>query len=504
MGGSTRETTTVNLPPPSAAELALQQQQLELGQQQLAAIQQQQQFTTEMFTSFMGSQTAEQEAQSKQFAEQFEFLQSESAFNRTLLKQQADLLRQTGLRAEKSFAIDEANSEQLRQLQESQLALGQSQADRALELRPIEDQLLQLQLQNMQAAQQPSEQDQILLDILRQQSSEQQAGAAGRQEVQDLLLQNLRNVAQSPEAISQAITGQADLAIESGLEDINSLARRLGITLRTELAPARGLRPTDTPILDRGGEIQRAGIEQAGQLIRGVRSAEAAQQAQLPLQIQQLLGQLGGAQTQAGQAGAGLTSQLAGASAGLDLSRLGFGSEVASGQQQLLGANQQFQQQLADAAAQNRLALTGQFLGGVQGAGGLGLGLATGINANTAGALANFQNLRLGSSSRTTETRSSPGLGGVLGGLGGLFTGLGSGGLGLSFASDIRLKKDIVKVGEFEDGINIYEFAYKWAKQRFRGVMANEVEKIYPKAVTTINGYKAVYYDMLGLKMESV
>ena len=93
-------------------------------------------------------------------------------------------------------------------------------------------------------------------------------------------------------------------------------------------------------------------------------------------------------------------------------------------------------------------------------------------------------------------------------------TGLMSGGggsslasLGSFFASDERLKEDIEKIGK-QNGHNIYEWNYKdkekFGAGRFRGVMAHEVEVLKPEAVTNIDGYKAVNYDMIGLQMEAV
>ena len=72
-------------------------------------------------------------------------------------------------------------------------------------------------------------------------------------------------------------------------------------------------------------------------------------------------------------------------------------------------------------------------------------------------------------------------------------------------ASDRRLKEDIVLVGKDErTGLNLYEFNYAGGKQRYRGVMADEVKEVMPEAVTHWAGYAAVDYDMLGLKMVEV
>ncbi len=65
--------------------------------------------------------------------------------------------------------------------------------------------------------------------------------------------------------------------------------------------------------------------------------------------------------------------------------------------------------------------------------------------------------------------------------------------------SDRRLKKDIVLIGQLDNGLNLYEFEYVWGGPRVTGVMADEVEKIMPEAVMEIGGYKAVNYDMVGV-----
>lgn len=91
-------------------------------------------------------------------------------------------------------------------------------------------------------------------------------------------------------------------------------------------------------------------------------------------------------------------------------------------------------------------------------------------------------------------------------GLGGLF-GLGAAGLGgwaksgfVNPFSDRRLKSDVVRVGEDPRGWGIYEFRYLWGPERYRGFMADEVEKIRPDVVSIVPGtaYKGVNYAALG------
>lgn len=77
-------------------------------------------------------------------------------------------------------------------------------------------------------------------------------------------------------------------------------------------------------------------------------------------------------------------------------------------------------------------------------------------------------------------------------------SGLGSIASSAAMFSDRRLKRDIVKLGEFEDGLGHYEWQYVWGGQRLRGVMADEVSQLRPWALgPEIGGYKTVNYNML-------
>lgn len=68
---------------------------------------------------------------------------------------------------------------------------------------------------------------------------------------------------------------------------------------------------------------------------------------------------------------------------------------------------------------------------------------------------------------------------------------------GIFLISDRTLKSDIVQVGE-NRGLPVYEYAYKDQDpaERYRGYMAQEVEREVPSAVITLdNGKKAVNYQ---------
>jgi len=159
-----------------------------------------------------------------------------------------------------------------------------------------------------------------------------------QQELQGLALEDIRRGgAASPEQIA-LIQDAADKAIAQGESDIQ---RFQGIGLRQigeELAPSLGLRPTDTPVLARGGQVLEEGARQQGQLVRGIRQGQANAQLNFPLGASELL-----------------SSQI-------------------SSQQALAGAAAQFQSQLQNQAFNNRLRLGSRLQTGGFGAASMGLG----------------------------------------------------------------------------------------------------------------------------------
>jgi hypothetical protein len=78
--------------------------------------------------------------------------------------------------------------------------------------------------------------------------------------------------------------------------------------------------------------------------------------------------------------------------------------------------------------------------------------------------------------------------------MGGLF-GLGSALLGGWAMSDRRLKRDVHQIGVTEAGIPIHEYEYVFGGGRQVGVMADEVERVFPEAVAEgPGGFKMVNY----------
>src|SRR5436309_3280721 len=49
--------------------------------------------------------------------------------------------------------------------------------------------------------------------------------------------------------------------------------------------------------------------------------------------------------------------------------------------------------------------------------------------------------------------------------------------------SDIRLKREIDRIGLLGNGVGLYRFKYLWSEQQYVGVIAQEVARVAPEAV---------------------
>jgi len=68
----------------------------------------------------------------------------------------------------------------------------------------------------------------------------------------------------------------------------------------------------------------------------------------------------------------------------------------------------------------------------------------------------------------------------------------------------MRLKHDIVLLGRLDDGLGYFRFIYNGGRTAFVGVMAQEVEKVAPEAVSVgADGYLRVSYNVLGVPFET-
>lgn len=267
------------------------------------------------------------------------------------------------------------------------------------DIKPILDQQTQLLQQQLSAQLDPTAQKQAAdianstnsltqksLDLQQKQLDAQLAGSDSANKVQDLQTQLLTKQldelnngnAPTPEQL-QAINDATDSAFKSGQSDINSFSNDALTQLRQDLSPSLGLRPTDTPIQDRGALIQKEATRQVGQLATSLAGANANARLNYPLAVSQL------------------------------------NDSNSQFQQQLQQAQAQFQSGLSDAATQNRLQLLSSANNAISGGTNAGIGLVTGSRGNPL----TFQQ------GSTTSSNSTPGIGSIIGGLGGLATGLG-------------------------------------------------------------------------------
>jgi Chaperone of endosialidase len=68
--------------------------------------------------------------------------------------------------------------------------------------------------------------------------------------------------------------------------------------------------------------------------------------------------------------------------------------------------------------------------------------------------------------------------------------------------SDVRLKTDVREVGTTAHDLPLYQFSYIGKDGRYEGVMAQDVLKVMPEAVSVgEDGYYRVSYDLLGIEM---
>jgi hypothetical protein len=68
--------------------------------------------------------------------------------------------------------------------------------------------------------------------------------------------------------------------------------------------------------------------------------------------------------------------------------------------------------------------------------------------------------------------------------------------MGAMASSDIRLKRNVRKIGKYR-GLDIIRFNYVWSDKEYVGLIAQQVRETFPEAVVEIGGYLAVNYGIL-------
>lgn len=338
-----------------------------------------------------------------------------------------------------------------------------------IELQKRQLELADFQLQELRRQREQQELFAEKLTPLFEQQAEAADLARQRQEqiapIQDELLKLTlddlrRGGAATPE--QKELIGQAtDRAIEAGSTDIERFRTQSLEALREELAPSLGLRPTDSPILDRGARVAAEAARQGGQLTSGLRSAQAQAELNFPLASSQLL------------------------------------QQSAQGQQSLLEATRQFQDQLRSQALSNRLGLASTL-------GGLGAQLTGNPAATLSSALQPLTQSRL---ANTTQTTSGFGLGdaaGVLGGFGGLLRGIGAAQTAGVFSSrDFKTDKTPVsedRILESFERLPVERWRYKGEDRVHVGTYAEDFRDTFGLG----DGQSIDLVDALGVMTASV
>ncbi len=167
--------------------------------------------------------------------------------------------------------------------------------------------------------------EQIRSDLLRQIRREETLGT-----VQDQLLaielERIQAGGGATQREKDLIAESTNQALALGGSDLQQAAIQGIDLIKNELAPSLGLRPEDTPIIDRGGQIVTEGLRQFGQLERSLRGAQATAELNFPLARDQALAAQSGFTQQLGQSAAEFQRALQGQASNNRARLLGLGT----------------------------------------------------------------------------------------------------------------------------------------------------------------------------------
>lgn len=193
------------------------------------------------------------------------------------------------------------------------------------------------------------------------------------------------------------------------------------------------------------------------------------------------------------------TSNLANAQAmgqmGQGIGNLGLGFHQAD--QGLAGQQAMANAQRASANAAANASMYGSRLGYDANTMGLLAGNTGSTNTQGTKALADYYGDVAGNYGSPSAAAMQGGMQGFMGGMG-----LGGGGGIMGLFSDERLKSNITYSGMHVAGVPFASWTWNLTGREDHGVIAQDVEKVYPELVTEVGGYKTVDYRGL-LKKES-
>jgi hypothetical protein len=161
---------------------------------------------------------------------------------------------------------------------------------------------------------------------------------------------------------------------------------------------------------------------------------------------------------------------------------------------QLLALNK-VNQGLADSTYNNYVSQLQPYLGASNSAAQGIAGVNTGLGNQTAGQYGNLANLNYTAATGIGNANANATLAQNQANQNQWNAVMGVGTAALGMFSDVRLKEDITPVGELYDGQEVYRYRYLGSPVWQIGLMAQDVEKVAPEAVTEVGGYKMVRYD---------
>jgi hypothetical protein len=311
----TKTQQKTDIPPPTAAELRLQQINAQIGQLQLDAIRQQGGFQQNLSVS--GAEASQEQLRLDRLRR---LIQSGGQIPLQGQQQAPTPLKST---------LPEGGRQNIKNILDTLKSGGNfgfgptpTQTERDAEIKRLEGLLGPTQTDAISQAGIGFTQAEI--DRVRGQLDQEQQFTALNQELVGLQLQATRQGSAATDKQIGLINEASEAAIALGSSDIDRFTKEGLNLVAGELAPSLGLRPTDTPIQDRGFRLAEEGVRQKSQLQRQIRGQAASAQLNFPL-----------------AAGA-------------------FDTAQRGATQQFSQAAQQFQNQLQQQAFINRLNLTNQ------------------------------------------------------------------------------------------------------------------------------------------------
>lgn len=437
-GGS----TTVTQTPAPLTDAQQQQQQL-----QLQAMQQQ----NDLLKASLPGQTANIELQNKLIQAQLDNLPNLTAEqNQQMALAQAQLqaqinqtAMQTQLQPLQLQYLTSQNQLAMQQVQALKTTTDQQAQQNTYILAGLKNQYDQMQAFNAQYT--PEEQAAAQVTAAKQAS---EMGAIQLQAAQ-IQLKNLQQGTTATPEEAANINAAYDAMEKQGSTEISNYLTQTLRQVNEQTSQAAGLRPTDTPITSLSEQAAAQAATAQGSLTNQTESQRAQAMLNYPLAVSQLQGQQA-ANLQSISGGASAFSQQLQANANASRASTFSAPQFAMPQSAGFATPQSAPAANIGFAYPQQQPMTNY----------LGMNMTQPMNT-------------------TTQQPWYAGLQSV----GQMMSGAGAAVGALAMFSDVRLKKDVKRIGSLDSGLPVYSFKYKGTEVPRIGVMAQETARLFPDAV---------------------